>query len=142
MTGLFSMWVDQVVLPLGINGELSNPCTKRVPCPNVMSRSHNANRITLHFGILVVSRIWPTSFRCVRNITDAHTKEVGNFHSMHLPANSLFASLALLAFALQFPSQFVFALLGRNLSGKVINGSLYLFLIDDPFCETLIETPQ
>ena len=122
MTASFSMLVDQVVLPHGISGEHSNPCIKHAPCPTVTYLSRNANRTTLHFGILVVSRIWPTSFHCVLNITDALTKEVGNFHSMQLLANSLSVNPALHAYALQFLNQFVFALQGRNLSGKEING--------------------
>ena len=114
MTASFSMLVDQVVLPHGISGEHSNPCIKHAPCPTVTYLSRNANRTTLHFGILVVSRIWPTSFHCVLNITDAPTKEVGNFHSTQVLENSQFENLALLAFVLQFPNQFEFALPASN----------------------------
>jgi hypothetical protein len=35
-------------------------------------------------------------------------KEVGNFHSMQLLANSLFVNLGLLVFVLQFPNLFAF----------------------------------
>ena len=124
MTASFSMWVDQVVLPHGISGEHSNPCTQHVPCPTATCRYRNVNHITLHSGILEVLQIWPISFRCVPNITDAPTKEVGNFHSMHLLVNSQFASLVLLAFALQFPNQCVFALRDRNLFREMTSGFL------------------
>ena len=110
------MLVDLVVLPHGISGEHSSPCTKHAPCPTVTYLSRNANRTTLHFGILVELLTWPTSFHCVLNITDAPTKEAGNFHSMQVLENSQFVSLALLAFALQFPNQFVFALLASYLA--------------------------
>ena len=110
------MLVGQVVLPRGTNEELSNLCTPRALCPTVTYRSRNANRTTLHFGILVELLTWPTSFHCVLNITDAPTKEAGNFHSMQVLENSQFVSLALLAFALQFPNQFAFALLASNLA--------------------------
>jgi len=41
-------------------------------------------------------------------------KEVGNFHSMQLLANSLFVNLALLVFVLQFPNLFAFTLLASK----------------------------
>jgi hypothetical protein len=43
-------------------------------------------------------------------------KEVGNFHSMRLLANSLFVNLALLVFVLQFPNLFEFTLLASYLA--------------------------
>ena len=110
------MWVGQVVLPHGISGEHSNPCTPRVQCLTVTYLSRNANRTILHSGILVELLTWPISFRCVLNITDALMKGVGNFHSMQVLENSQFVSLALLAFALQFPNQFAFALPASNLA--------------------------
>ena len=59
-------------------------------------------------------------------------KEVGNFHSTQLPENSRFENLALLAFTLQFPNQYVSTLRAKkfNFIHFGLNGTIVHLVVD------------